>query len=73
MPRLTCPNCSSPVAKHPENGCVLGALVQVVRDRGSVPERRLRKLHAEVNTDALWNDLGRVIDDLEEGLYSEVT
>lgn len=65
-----CPNCDQRVANHPENGCVLAALIQVARDRGGVPERKLRKLHAECNVDALWDDVGRIVDDLEDGHYS---
>lgn len=68
--KLKCPNCGGNVANHPEDGCVLAALIQVIRERQSKSEPRLRKLHAKVDVDALWEDLGRVIDKLEDGAYS---
>ena len=65
-----CPNCAAhPVADHPANGCVLAALIQCIRDRGTVPERRLRDVHAHTDVDALWNDVGKIVDRLEEGAY----
>lgn len=67
--KLRCPNCDRHVANHPEDGCVLAALIQVIRDRGEMSERRLRTLHASTDADALWNRLGRVVDDLEEGVF----
>ena len=50
--------------------CLLGAMIQVIRQRELIPEARLRKLHANCNVDKLWSSLGAVIDDLEEGLFS---
>lgn len=75
MAKLICPNCGEPVCRPStgevhEAGCVLHALIGVVRDRETVPERKLRTIHANVDTDALWNDVGRIIDRLEEGRYS---
>lgn len=70
MTKTTCPNCGKSVAGHPRDDCVLGALIQCIRDRDTVSERRLRKLHKDCNTDELWLDLGRVIDKLEDGRYS---
>ena len=64
-----CPNCTAPVAGHPENGCVLAALIQVLRDRGELSERRLRRVHARTNADALWGDIGRTVNDLADGQY----
>ena len=69
MAKLICPNCGEPVSK-PAPGCGLHALIGVVRDRETVPERKLRKMHSQVDTDALCNDVGRIIDKLEEGKYS---
>ncbi len=70
MPKqVRCPNCQSPVANHPENGCVLAALIQVIREREALPETRLRKIHQGTDVDLLWRDLGPVIDRLEEGNY----
>ena len=68
--KLKCPNCGGNVANHPEDGCVLAALIQVIRERQSMSEKELRKLHANADVDALWDDLGRIIDKLEEGNYS---
>ena len=34
-------------------------------------ERRLRKLHAGTDADALWKRLGPIIDGLEDGAYSD--
>lgn len=68
---MKCPNClSSPVANRPENGCILAALIQVARERGDMSEAALRKLHANANVDALWNDVGAIVDKLETGDYS---
>jgi len=65
-----CPNCANPVANHPHNGCVLNALVHVVRDRGHHSEERLRQLHATCDVDALWERIGPIIDNLEDGEFS---
>ena len=66
-----CPNCyASPVKGHPENGCVLAAFIVVLRDRGNKPERRLLQIHAECNVDALWDQVGPLLDRLEEGEFS---
>lgn len=65
-----CPNCTSPVNGHPENGCVLQALIGVIRDRGNLSERKILDLHANAWVDSLWDDMGPIIDDLEEGQYS---
>lgn len=68
-----CPNCRQPVADHPENGCVLAALIQVIREREAMSEEKLRELHASTDTDQLWEDLGPLVDRLEEGEYSAQT
>lgn len=68
MKRYECPNCTSPVAGHPKNGCVLAALIQVVRDRGNTPERKLLGLHAAVDADNFWEAIGPIVDRLEDGL-----
>ncbi len=65
-----CPNCNSPVRDHQENGCVLAALTTVLRDRGEHSARKLQSLHANCDADALWNDVGRIVDKLGEGGYS---
>jgi hypothetical protein len=68
--KLLCPNCGSPVAK-PNEGCVLHDLIQVVRERGNTPEKKLRKLHAGVHADFFWDHAGELADKLEEGYFSE--
>ena len=68
--RLNCPNCGGYAANHPEDGCVLAALIQVIRERQSMSEAKLRKIHAGTVVDVLWDDLGRIIDKLEDGTYS---
>lgn len=65
-----CPNCTVPVARSNE-GCLLHDLIQVARDREDTPERKLRKLHATCDVDALWNHLGALVDDLQEGRFSD--
>ena len=64
-----CPNCGGNVANHPENGCVLAALIQVIRERDAMSERTLRRLHADTDIDAFWSRLGVVVDQLEEGVF----
>lgn len=66
-----CPNCgNSPVHGHPENGCILATMITVVRERGNKSEEELEELHAKTDVNALWNDLGPILDKLEEGGYS---
>jgi hypothetical protein len=64
--KLICQNCSKPVAEE-HLGCLLHDLIQVARERGNTPERKLRKIHSNVDADGLWNTLGRIVDDLERG------
>lgn len=66
-----CPNCcDSSVEDHLDNGCVLNALIVVLRDREAMSEKKLRNLHANCDADAFWEDVGHIIDDLEYGNYS---
>jgi hypothetical protein len=57
------------VVGHPENGCVLAAFIDVIRSRGTFSERKLRNVHASIDADALWCDVGEIIDDIEKGRY----
>ena len=66
---LSCPNCLLPVDGHPENGCVLAAFIQAIRERGNLSEEQLRELHHNTSVDALWSRLGPILDDLEEGVF----
>lgn len=66
---MMCPNCAHPIENHPENGCVLKALIGVLRNRGEYEEIYLNEIHANTDVDALWQKIGRIIDDLGEGLY----
>jgi hypothetical protein len=68
--KLACPNCLMFVAL-PNEGCLLHDLIQVARERANHPERKLRQLHAKCDVDALWNRLGPIVDDLEDGNFSE--
>ena len=70
MAKRRCPNCLGPIAKHPQNSCMLAMFIQVIRERGEMSERKLRKLHAKCNVDALWDKLAPIIDDIEEGEYT---
>jgi len=54
-PVKTCPNCTRPISDE-SAGCVLHSLMSALRDR-------------ECDTDALWNAIGEVLDDLETGRY----
>lgn len=66
-----CPNCGHPgVFEHPDDGCVLAALIGVLRDREDLSEEELLELHSRCDVDALWSDIGKVLDRLEEGFYS---
>jgi len=69
-PTTRCPNCSSLVLNHPQNGCVLTAFIELLRDRENKSEQELLELHANANVDALWADLGPILDALEDGKYS---
>lgn len=64
-----CPNCGSPVDGHPEDGCILAAMIQCLADRGEIPEEDLLLIHANANTDLLWADLGPILDKLGNGIY----
>lgn len=68
---MNCPNCSHPVAGHPNNGCVLHAFIQLLGDRGNLTPVQLTKLHEVCNVDSLWDRLGPVLDDLEAGMFSD--
>lgn len=64
---LRCPNCGEPVSK-PSEGCVLHALVEVIRGRGTFSERKLRTLHATIDVDFVWsNHIGPLVDRIESG------
>lgn len=66
-----CPNCCvNSVEDHPENGCVLAALIGVIRDRADISDEQRQEIHATCDVDALWNDIGKIVDRLEEGEYS---
>jgi hypothetical protein len=67
----SCPNCMQhPAANHPENGCVLASMIQLVRERGNHSEEEIQTLHATCDTDALWAHLGPLLDKLEDGEFS---
>jgi hypothetical protein len=68
--KLKCPLCGGNVARHREDGCILAALIEVIRERDAISEQCLRRIHAHADVDALWVDLGQIIDKLEDGKYS---
>lgn len=69
-----CPGCGQhPVNAHPQTGCVLAALVQVLRDRGEHTEEGLLAIHADCDEDHLWNELGDIVDRLGNGEFSAET
>lgn len=65
-----CPNCSQPVEGHAENGCILAAMIQCLRDRGDRTPEELMMIHATCDIDALWDTLGTALNELEDGRYS---
>jgi len=65
-----CPNCIEPIEGHPENGCVVAALIGVLRDREDHTEEQLLQLHRDIDVDALWDVLGPVIDTLGDGGFN---
>lgn len=65
-----CPNCGKSIVNHPEDGCLLAALMTVLRDRGSHGEAALRRIHAQCDVELLWRSLDRVVDQLGEGAFS---
>lgn len=67
---MTCPNCSCPVKTHPRNDCVLAAFVGILRDRGNLSEEKLRAIHCKADMHVFWDDLGPILDRLEEGFYT---
>lgn len=69
MKEPTCPNCGRPVT-HPNDGCVLKALMSVLADRG-LPYQRVDWLMKHTDVDALWSDIGPILDKLEDGGYVE--
>lgn len=64
-----CPNCTLHVG-HDENGCLLATLMGVVRSREELTEAQIYELWARCDVDALWDDIGGIIDALEAGEYS---
>lgn len=71
MSAALCPNCFKPIKTHKNNGCVLKALMVVLNGRGGKTRKELNKLHAKCNADALWDELGPIIDRLGDGEFSD--
>jgi len=69
---LKCPNCTATVHNHPQNDCVLAAMIQVLRDRGDHHPATLTRLHANCDADAFWNAAGAVIDRLGDSEFLSV-
>jgi hypothetical protein len=68
--RVMCPNCAQPVIGHERNGCVLYAFIELLNDRDTKTRRQLESIHRNCNVDAMWNDIGPILDRLETGGYS---
>jgi hypothetical protein len=66
----TCPNCTHPIEGHPQNSCVLAALIDCLRDRGDLSEEELAQRHADCDMDPFWDDMGPVLDRLEDDGYT---
>lgn len=66
----TCGNCLSPIENHPENGCIVGALFQVLHDRGEMETSEIHRLHALCNVDRLLNEIDLLVDELADGDFS---
>ena len=64
-----CPNCGSIVSDHPENGCVLAALMSVLRDRGTHEPGQIERIHARCDVDRFWHEVGLLVDRLGEGAF----
>lgn len=74
--KTQCPNCTTPMSyatgeplDHPENGCVLAVLIQALAEREEHTPARLRELHMNCDVDALWSDVGAIVDQLGDGDY----
>ena len=66
-----CPNCcDTPIKNHPENGCVLAVFMEVIKSRGTLSKKQQTKIFESCDVGALWDDLGPIIDELEDGSYS---
>lgn len=64
-----CPNCGGPL-DHPENGCVLASLIQIIRERQEHSVRKVNDLHANCDVDRLWDDVGSIVNRLAQGNYN---
>ena len=70
---MKCPNCMMTFTRkrpHPENGCVLAAIAQCAKDRGTSPAE-VDRLHAKADSDAFWNQAGKLVDAFENGEFSQ--
>jgi hypothetical protein len=68
---VLCPNClDTPVAGHPENACILYVLTDVLRSRGTLTEEQIQALHRDADPNQVWDDIGPIIDRLEDGHYN---
>jgi hypothetical protein len=72
-----CPNCALMVGHEP-TGCMVEMVISVLHDRyisedADFNERFLRRLDdmwADMNVDALWQAIGPIVDDVENGAYN---
>lgn len=70
-----CPNCTRIIDRERpghETGCVVGAMLSVIEDRGEIEGGLPNKREvSDLNVDALWETLGRLITDMERDLEGE--
>lgn len=67
-----CPNCGKevdPSSPAHDTGCVLGGLLGVMADRGEIDFTKVDV--STIDADALWSQLGPIVDDLEGELTDQ--
>jgi hypothetical protein len=64
-----CPNCCAEIDTHPRDECILYVFMTVLRDRGNLDDEQLAEIHANCAVDMMWDDIGPILDRLEEGYY----
>lgn len=68
-----CPNCGEFFLDvHEENACILGTLIDILRENGSHTEPELANLMAGIDLECFWYDMSVLVDRLGSGFYTEV-
>jgi hypothetical protein len=69
---VKCPNCGDEHAELPSAPCLLAVLLGlIVHDRETMTHEQAQAALAKVDVDALWTDLGPILDRLEDGAYGD--